>query len=197
MDFTGDSELIFVVMARDLFPPVLTGIVLSGILGAAMSTADSQLLITASSVANDLFKDSFKKDISEKGVLWISRITMLVVTLLGMFVALSGSSTVFKIVSYNWAGLGASFGPLVLFSLFWKRTTLAGAAAGMISGGAAVILWKEVISKIGKSLGIEALTVYELLPAFLVSCLVIWFVSLATPKPSAKVHAEFDKVLKK
>lgn len=190
---TGESELIFLVMAKEFFPPVLAGLVLSGILGASMSSADSYMLITSSSIANDLFKNSFKKNISEKGVLWIARATMLAVTVFGLFVALSGSSTIFKIVSYAWAGLGASFGPLILFSLFWKRTTLAGAAAGMITGGGMVVIWKQFISVFGKNHGIDALTVYELLPAFLISCAVIFVVSLATKKPSAEIEAEFEK----
>ncbi|MDR3324645.1 MAG: sodium/proline symporter [Spirochaetaceae bacterium] len=187
----GASELIFLDMARRFFPPVLAGLVLSGILGASMSSADSYMLITSSSVANDLLKNSFKKNLSEKAVLWIARATMLVVTLFGLFVALTGSDTIFRIVSYAWAGLGACFGPLVLFSLFWKRTTLAGAAAGMLSGGIVVVLWKNVIAGLA-----PVLNVYELLPAFMVSCAVILTVSLATAKPSSAVRAEFEEAKK-
>jgi sodium/proline symporter len=187
----GASELIFLDMARRFFPPVLAGLVLSGILGASMSSADSYMLITASSVANDLLKNSIKKDISEKAVLWIARVTMLVVTLFGLFVALSGSDTIFKIVSYAWAGLGACFGPLILFSLFWKRTTLAGAAAGMLSGGIVVVLWKNVISTLA-----PVLNVYELLPAFIISSAVIVLVSHATAKPSSEIEAEFNEAKK-
>ncbi|MDR0527791.1 MAG: sodium/proline symporter [Spirochaetaceae bacterium] len=189
----AESELIFLVMAKQFFPPLAAGLVLSGILGASMSSADSYMLITSSSIANDLVKNSFKKDISETSVLWIARATMFAVTVFGLFVALSGSDSIFKIVSYAWAGLGASFGPLILFSLFWKRTTLAGAACGMISGGIMVVLWKQVISVFGRNHGIMPLTVYELLPAFLTSCIVIFAVSLATKKPSAQIEAEFEK----
>jgi sodium/proline symporter len=102
--------------------------------------------------------------------------------------ALSGSESIFRIVSYAWAGFGAAFGPLVLFSLFWKRTTFPAAVAGMLSGGVMVILWKNVIAKAG---GVFA--VYELLPAFIISALVIWIVSLFTAKPSAEIEAEFEK----
>ncbi|MDR3301599.1 MAG: sodium/proline symporter [Spirochaetaceae bacterium] len=187
----GASELIFLDMARRFFPPILAGLVLSGILGASMSSADSYMLITASSVANDLLKNSIKKNISEKSVLWIARVTMLVVTLFGLFVALSGSDSIFRIVSYAWAGLGACFGPLILFSLFWKRTTLAGAAAGMLSGGIIVVLWKNVISHLS-----PVLNVYELLPAFVISSAVIVLVSLATAKPSSEIEAEFNEAKK-
>jgi sodium/proline symporter len=184
----GEAELIFLEMAKKFFPPVLAGLVLSGILGASMSSADSYMLITSASFSNDLVKGSIKKNISDRGVLWIARLTMLAVTGFGIFVALSGNDTIFKIVSYAWAGLGACFGPLILFSLFWKRTTLAGAAAGMLSGGLVVILWKNVISTLS-----PAFNVYELLPAFIISCVVIVAVSLATPAPSAEIEAEFEK----
>ncbi|MDR2467727.1 MAG: sodium/proline symporter [Spirochaetaceae bacterium] len=189
----SESELIFLVMAKEFFPPVLAGLVLSGILGASMSSADSYMLITSSSIANDLIKNSFFKNTTEKAVLWIARVTMLAVTIFGLFVALSGSTTIFKIVSYAWAGLGASFGPLILFSLFWRRTTLAGAAAGILTGGASVIIWKHVVAAYGRAHGISALTVYELLPAFIISSIVIVAVSLATPKPSEDIEAEFEK----
>jgi sodium/proline symporter len=188
----GKSELIFLVMAKEFFPPLLAGLVLSGILGASMSSADSYMLITSSSIANDLVKSSLRRGLSEKATLWIARATMLAVTLFGLSIALGGSTTIFSIVSYAWAGLGAAFGPLILFSLFWKRTTLAGAAAGMITGAAAVVLWKQVISAFGRANGMSALTVYELLPAFLLSSLVIFAVSLATPRPSAEIETEFE-----
>jgi sodium/proline symporter len=162
--------------------------VLSGILGAAMSSADSYMLITSSSLANDLLKNSINKKLSDKQVLWIARGTMFLVTLFGLYVALSDSESIFKIVSYAWAGLGACFGPLILFSLFWKRTTLAGAAAGMLSGGIIVVLWKNLISKLS-----PAFNVYELLPAFIISCIVIVVVSLATPPPGPEIEAEFEK----
>ncbi|MDR2864707.1 MAG: sodium/proline symporter [Spirochaetaceae bacterium] len=184
----ASAELIFIDMACSFFPPIIAGLVLSGILGASMSSADSYMLITSSSVANDLLKNSIKKDLSEKSVLWMARVTMLIVTFFGLFVALNGSDSIFKIVSYSWAGLGACFGPLILFSLFWKRTTLSGAVAGMISGGVTVVLWKHVISKQA-----AILNVYELLPAFIISCILIVVVSLVSPKPSKEIEAEFEK----
>lgn len=184
----GTSETIFLHLARNFFPAIIAGIVISGILAASMSSSDSYLLVASSAVANDLFKGLLKKDANEYLVMWIARITMIFVTLFGVILALSGNESIFRIVSYAWAGLGAAFGPLILFSLFWKRTTLSGAVAGMITGGVLVVLWKEVISKAG-----GPFAVYELLPAFIASCLVIWVVSLATAKPSAEIEAEFDK----
>jgi sodium/proline symporter len=146
------------------------------------------MLIVASSLANDIYKDLFKKKATEAEVMWVARLTMLAVTVFGIIIALSGNQSIFRVVSYAWAGLGAAFGPLILFSLFWKRTTLPAAVAGMLSGGIMVMLWKNVIAKVG---GVFA--VYELLPAFIISALVIWIVSLSTPKPSAKIEEEFEK----
>jgi sodium/proline symporter len=153
-----------------------------------MSSADSYMLIVSSSLANDIYKDIFRKDASEKTVLWVARIAMLLVTLFGIFVAVSGNQSIFRVVSYAWAGLGASFGPLVLFSLFWKRTTFPAAVAGMLTGGAMVLIWKNLIAKLG-----GAFAVYELLPAFIISCLVILIVSLATEKPPSEIEKEFEQ----
>jgi sodium/proline symporter len=183
----GDAETIFLHMAQRFFPPLLAGIVISGVLAASMSSSDSYMLIASSALANDLLKGLIKKDAGEQLVMWVARITMLVVTIFGVSIALSGNNSIFRIVSYAWAGLGATFGPLILFSLFWKRTTLQGAIAGMLTGGLMVFIWKEGISKIG-----GAFAVYELLPAFLLSCLVIFLVSLGTPKPSDEIAQEFE-----
>jgi len=183
----SDAENIFVLMSGSFFPPLLAGLIISGILAASMSSGDSYMLIVSSSLANDIYKDIFKKNATETEVLWVARIAMLLVAGFGIFIAVSGNQSIFRVVSYAWAGLGASFGPLVLFSLFWKRTTFSGALAGMITGGAMVVIWKNAIAKLG---GVFA--VYELLPAFVVSCLVILFVSLATKKPSKEIEKEFE-----
>lgn len=181
------SETVFLHMAVDFFPPILAGLVLSGILAASMSSSDSYMLIASSALARDLVKGVFKKSASEKAIMWIARITLLLVTLFGIWVSLAGSDTIFRVVSYAWAGLGAAFGPLMLFSLFWKRTTLAGAVAGMFTGGLMVIVWKNWISKLGGYFG-----VYELLPAFVLSALAIFVVSLLTREPSDEIKKEFD-----
>jgi sodium/proline symporter len=182
------SENIFIILGVRFFPPIIAGVVISGILAASMSSSDSYMLIVASSLANDIYKDLFKKKASEAEVMWVARLSMLAVTVFGILVALSGNQSIFRVVSYAWAGLGAAFGPLILFSLFWKRTTFPAAVAGMLTGGVIVILWKNVIAKAG---GVFA--VYELLPAFIISALVIWIVSLLTAKPSAEIEAEFEK----
>jgi sodium/proline symporter len=184
----GDAENIFIHLSARFFPPLLAGIIISGILAASMSSSDSYMLIVSSSLANDIFKDIFKKDASDTLVIWVARIAMLLVTVFGVVIAVSGSDSIFRVVSYAWAGLGASFGPLVLFCLFWKRTTLPAALAGMLTGGAMVIIWKNAIAKLG-----GAFAIYELLPAFVISCVVIVIISLITKAPSKEIEAEFEK----
>ncbi|HCC37300.1 MAG TPA: sodium/proline symporter PutP [Treponema sp.] len=183
----ADSEKIFIHLGQAFFPPMLAGIIISGILAASMSSCDSYMLIVSSALANDIFKDVFKKDASNTLVIWVARIAMLLVTVFGVIIAITGNDSIFRVVSYAWAGLGASFGPLVLFSLFWKRTTLPAAIAGMLSGGAMVLIWKNIIAKLG-----GAFAIYELLPAFIISSLVIVAVSLATAKPSEAIEKEFE-----
>ncbi|MDR2631856.1 MAG: sodium/proline symporter PutP [Spirochaetaceae bacterium] len=183
----GTSETIFIHLSTRFFPPLIAGIVVSGILAASMSSSDSYMLIASSAVANDIVKGIIKKDADEALVMWIARIAMLAVTIFGVILALSGNESIFRIVSYAWAGFGAAFGPLVLFSLFWKRTTFPAAVAGMVSGGAMVVIWKQAIARLGGIFGI-----YELLPAFVISCIVILAVSLVTEKPSAEIEKEFE-----
>jgi sodium/proline symporter len=180
------AENIFIYMTVDFFSPLLAGVVLSGILAASMSSSDSYLIAASSSLANDIFKPFFK-NASEVAVMWVARIAIILVTIFGIIVALSGNNSIFRIVSYAWAGLGAAFGPLVLFSLFWKRTTLPAAVAGMLSGGLIVIVWKNFISKLGGTFA-----VYELLPAFIISALVIFVVSLCTKVTNPAIEREFE-----
>lgn len=181
------SETIFIHLAVDFFPPILAGLVLSGILAASISSSDSYMLIASSSLANDLVQNMSKKDLNDRLVMWLARLTQVVITCFGIWVALSGNTSIFRVVSYAWAGLGACFGPLMLFSLFWKRTTFQGAVAGLLTGGATVFIWKNLVSRLGGIFG-----VYELLPAFILSCLVIFVVSLLTPKPSDAIIKEFE-----
>jgi sodium/proline symporter len=183
----GDAENIFIYLSVEFFHPLLAGLLISGILAASMSSSDSYMLIASSALANDLFRGLFKKNAPESLIMWVARIAMLLVTLFGVSIALSGNQSIFRIVSYAWAGFGAAFGPLMLFSLFWKRTTLQGAIAGMLTGGVMVVVWKEWISKLG-----GGFAVYELLPSFILSCAVIFLTSLATPKPSEIIEQEFE-----
>ncbi len=185
----SDAENVFIDAATHFLPPVLAGFACAGVLAAAISSSDSYLLIAASAVSQNLYRSVFKKDATDKQVMWCSRITLVVITLIAMVIAWNSNSTVFGITSFAWAGFGAAFGPLVLFSLFWKRTNWYGAIAGMVSGGAMVFIWKLLIKPLGGVFGI-----YELLPAFIISCIMIVAVSLATARPSKEIEAEFDSV---
>lgn len=183
----SSSENIFIVMSTGLLPAFLAGIVMSGILAATMSSSDSYLLIASSAVARDIYKGIFRKDATDKQIMLVSRITLLLVSLFGIVVALNEDSVIFKVVSFAWAGFGATFGPIILFSLFWKRTTRAGAIAGMVTGGSMVFIWNKLISKLG---GVFA--IYELFPAFVLSCIAIVVVSLLTRKPDQAILDEFE-----
>ena len=183
------SESIFITLATSYLPPLLAGFVMAGILAATISSSDSYLLIAASALAKNIFQGVVKKNATDKQVMWVSRITLLVLTLIGVVIALDENSVIFQIVSFAWAGFGATFGPLMLLSLFWKRTNKAGAIAGMVSGAAMVFLWKLVISKLG---GVFA--IYELLPAFIFSTVCIVVVSLLTKAPSKQIEEDFEAV---
>ncbi|MDR0817401.1 MAG: sodium/proline symporter PutP [Clostridiales Family XIII bacterium] len=182
------SESIFIHLSTVLLHPILAGIVMSGILAATMSSSDSYMLIASSAVSLNLFKGIFKKDATDKQIMIISRVTLIVIAAVGILFVLDENSVIFTIVSFAWAGFGATFGPLMLFSLFWKRTTKEGALAGMIGGAAMVFFWKLVLRPLGGVLGI-----YELLPAFVFSCLLIVIVSLSTKAPSDEIRQEFEK----
>lgn len=183
----SDAEKIFIVMSTGLLPAFMAGIVMSGILAATMSSSDSYLLIASSALARDIYKGIFKKNATDRQVMVVSRITLLLVSLFGIIIALDENSIIFKVVSFAWAGFGATFGPVMLFSLFWKRTTRAGAIAGMITGGSMVFIWNMLIARLG---GIFA--IYELFPAFVLSCLAIAIVSLLMKKPDQVIMDEFE-----
>jgi len=183
------AENIFITLATSSLPPLLAGFVMAGILAATISSSDSYLLIAASAFAKNIFQGVCKKDATDKQVMLISRVTLLVLAAIGIVIALDENSVIFQIVSFAWAGFGATFGPLMLFSLFWKRINKAGAIAGMVSGAGMVFLWKLVISKLG---GVFA--IYELLPAFLFSCICIVVVSLLTKAPSKEIEEDFEAV---
>ena len=184
-----DAENIFITLATSSLPAILAGFVMAGILAATISSSDSYLLIAASAFAKNIYQGVFKKNASDKQVMNMSRITLLAIALVAMFIALDEKSVIFNIVSFAWAGFGATFGPIMLFSLFWKRTNRPGAIAGMISGASMVFLWKLVISKLG---GIIA--IYELLPAFIFSSICIVVVSLMTAPPSKEIEEDFESI---
>ena len=172
-------------------PALIGGIFLAGVLASTMSTADSQLIAASSSVTRDITMNTVKVKLSDKSAMLIARISVIVIAIIAAFLASNPNSSVFRVVSFAWAGFGAAFGPVMLLSLFWKRTTKWGALAGMISGGAMVFIWKFVIAKIG---GVFA--IYELLPAFIIAAIVIVIVSLIDKKPSEAIVAEFESINK-
>lgn len=190
----AESETIIVQIADllskyGILPALLAGTILAGILASTMSTADSQLLAASSAVSSDLLGRVFAKASSKKNSMFADRVTLLLISVIAAFIASDPNSSVFNIVSFAWAGFGAVFGPVVLFALFWKRSNWQGALAGMISGGAMVFIWKYLVRPLG-----GAWDIYELLPAFTISCLMIVIVSLLTKAPSQEIIDEFEKV---
>jgi sodium/proline symporter len=168
---------------------LLAGVILAGILASVMSTADSQLLAAASSFSQNLLQDVLGVKLTAKSAMRWARCAVVGISLVAVFLARDPNSSVFRIVSFAWAGFGAAFGPVVLFSLFWRRSNKWGALAGMVTGGAVVFLWKYLVRPLG-----GAWDIYELLPAFLAASAAIVVVSLLTKAPSDAVTADFDAV---
>ena len=194
LDGGFDGERVIIEISKllstyGIFPALVAGVILSGILAATMSTADSQLLAASSSASQDIFISFFKVKLSQKKAMLIARTSVVLISVIGVIIALDENSSIFRVVSFAWAGFGAAFGPLVLFSLFWKRTNKAGAVAGMVTGGAMVFIWKYIIAKLS-----PVLNIYELLPAFILSSLAIVAVSLLTKAPDKSITDEFDAV---
>ena len=172
-----------------IFPAIVAGCILAGILAATMSTADSQLLAAASAFSENLVQDVFGVKLTERQTMLIARLTVVVIAVIALFLAADPDSNVFQIVSFAWAGFGATFGPAILCALFWKRSNRQGIMAGLVAGGAMIFIWKFLVKPLG---GIW--NIYELLPAFLVACAVIAAVSLATPKPDGEIERVFDEM---
>ena len=170
-----------------VFFAIIAGIILAGILSATMSTADVQLLAAASGITHNLLTDVFGVKLSDKQNLLIARIGVICVAVIAVFFARDPNSSIFRVVSFAWAGFGATFGPIMLFSLFWKRCNAAGAVAGMITGGVSIFLWKYLVRPLG-----GVWDIYELLPAFLLACVAIVVVSLCTKAPEQAILDEFD-----
>ena len=187
------AENIFITLATNSLPAILAGFVMAGILAATISSSDSYLLIAASAVAKNIFQGVAHKKATDKQVMLVTRITLLAIAVIAAIIALDENSVIFTIVSFAWAGFGATFGPLMLFSLFWKRTTKEGAIAGMLTGGVMVFVWKLVLNGLTD---IKFFDIYELLPAFILSSIAIVVASLLSKKPSAEIEAEFDEAVK-
>lgn len=190
------TESVFIEMIKKVFMEILPlpfvgGLFLCGILAAIMSTADSQLLVCSSSVSADIYKDIMNPDASDEKVLKIGRLVTIVVAVLAIFIAWNPDSSIMALVSDAWAGLGSAFGPLVVMSLFWKRTNLPGAIAGLISGAATVLIWDYLPVMGGQTIG-AATGLYSLLVGFIVSLVFIIVVSLLTKAPEQAILDEFD-----
>jgi sodium/proline symporter len=193
----ADSSTVFIQMVRKLFPfALVSGLILSAILAAAMSTADSQLLVASSSFTSDLYKPLIRKNkASEKETLWVGRIVVLIVSVVAFFIASSGTgwaSSIMSMVENAWGLFGAAFGPVVLLSLFWKRMNYPGACAGIITGAAVDILWLLCFTNTITEALVAPTGIYEILPGFIVGAIAAVVVSLCTKKPSAEVDGIFE-----
>jgi len=184
----GAQSMVFIEMARKLFPAFIAGILLSAVIAASMSTADSQLLVASSSFTSDIYKPILRKNASDKETLWVGRIVVLIVSVIAYFIASSkaeGASAIMDLVENAWAGFGSAFGPVIILSLFWRRFTYKGALAGVIAGAVTDVLWLAFLSS---STGI-----YEIIPGFIVGMIAAVVVTLIDKKPSAEIEAIFDQ----
>ena len=184
----GNQEMIFVLLSRILFPGFISGVLLAAIIAASMSTADSQLLVASSSFTSDIYKPLIRKNASEKELLWVGRIVVIIVSIVAFFIANSkgeAAAAIMSLVSNAWALFGAAFGPVILLSLFWKRFTYKGAIAGIVAGSVVDILWLVYLT--------AGTGIYELLPGFIVAFVAAVVVTLIDKKPNAEVIAIFEK----
>jgi sodium/proline symporter len=180
----GNPERVFIALSQLLFNPWIAGVLLSAILAAIMSTLSCQLLVCSSALTEDFYKGFFRKNAGQAELVWVGRSTVLLVSLLAIWLASDPNSRVLGLVSYAWAGFGAAFGPVVLFSLFWKRMTRNGALAGMIVGAVTVLVWKQ-----GGWFGL-----YEMVPGFLFASIAILVASRLGAAPSPAMEQSFDAV---
>lgn len=193
----GSASETIIVKITDLlatygiFPALFAGLILAGILAATMSTADSQLLCAASSFSEDFLRDVMGVKLNNKQVMWVARGTVMGMTIIAAFFALDPDSSIFRIISFAWAGIGATIAPAMLFSLYWKRSNRQGIIAGLIAGAITVVAWKTLVRPLG---GFWDL--YELLPAFIVASICIIVFSLATKAPEAEIVHEFEEIAK-
>lgn len=180
----ANPETVFMELTKVLFNPWIAGIVLAAILAAVMSTLSCQLLVCSSTLTEDFYKSFIRKTASQKELVWVGRLMVLLIALLAIVLASNPESKVLGLVAYAWAGFGAAFGPLIILSLFWKRMTLNGALAGMIIGAVTVIVWKNIWADTG---------IYEIIPGFICSLIAIIVVSLLGKQPTSDVTDRFDE----
>ncbi len=183
----GQEEKVFIYMIRDLFNPWFGGVLLAAIFSAIMSTIDSQLLVSSSALSEDFYCKAIKKQASEREIVWVGRVCVIIISVIALFLALDRDSTILGIVSYAWGGFGAAFGPLVLFSLFSRRTTWQSALAGMVSGTVVLVLWKHM--GLGERM-------YEIVPGFIANCTAIFSVNRVIEQKDKQILKEFDEVAK-
>jgi sodium/proline symporter len=182
-----DSEKVFIILVGQLVNPLVSGILLAAILAAIMSTADSQLLVASSSLVEDIYKPFFRPNASQKELLWVSRGFVLLIALIALAIGLNPNSSVLDLVSYAWAGFGATFGPIIFLSLYWKNITEEGAIAGMVTGGITILIWKQLTGGI--------FDLYEMVPGFLISTMIIIIVSkISTNHHLQNIENEFNKI---
>lgn len=179
-----NAETVFLVMTNQLFPPIIAGLMLSAVLAAIMSTASSQLLVAASAFAQDFYKTLLRKDADQAELVWISRASVLIIASIAVFLGFNPDSFILDMVAYAWAGFGAAFGPALLMSLFWKRTTRRGVIAGIIVGGVTVLVWKQL----------ALFGLYEIVPGFVFALIAIYLVSKFDAEPEREILETFDKV---
>ena len=190
----GKQSLIFVELAREVFPGFIAGLLLAAIIAASMSTADSQLLVAASSFASDLYKPMIRKDASNKEMLWVSRLVVLAIAIIAFFIASSkgkAAQAIMDLVSNAWGIFGAAFGPAVLLSLFWKRFTYKGAVAGIITGALVDMLWLWL--PVAGSTLTASTGIYEIIPGFIIGAIAAVAVTLLDKKPSKEVEEIYAK----
>ncbi|WP_376770965.1 sodium/proline symporter PutP [Marinobacter arenosus] len=183
-----DGERAFMLLVDALFHPVIAGILLAAILAAIMSTADSQLLVSSSALAEDFYKALFRKEASQEELVWVGRLAVVGIAIIACILGLNPDSKVLELVSYAWAGFGAAFGPALILSLFWREMTRNGAIAGIIVGGATVVVWGNMSGGL--------LDLYEIIPGFIFATIAIVVVSKFGDKPHAEILAGFDKAIK-
>ena len=180
----ANPETVFMELTKILFNPWIAGIILAAILAAVMSTLSCQLLVCSTTLTEDLYKGFIRKNASQKELVWIGRAMVLAIAVFAITFAMNPASKVLGLVAYAWAGFGAAFGPLIIFSLLWKRMTLNGAIIGMIVGAVTVIVWKNYLGHLG---------LYEIIPGFIFSAISIVVVSLLGKAPEADVVERFEK----
>ena len=183
----GAQKTVFIAFARKLFPTFIAGVLMAAILAASMSTADSQLLVASSSFTSDIYKPIIRKDASEKEVLWVGRVVVLIVAIIAYFIASSkaeGAQAIMNLVENAWAGFGSAFGPTIILSLFWRRFTYKGAVAGVTAGAACDVLWLAFMSGTG---------IYEIIPGFIAGFVAAVAVTLLDKAPDKEVEAIFDR----